>query len=140
GGAKWSGKILAPQPGAAAATAATFVYGAAAAPPPSGLVLVETADGTKALPIERIEGVTFKGAAKTAVDASGSRDLLTLHLAWKGERAAKARVGIACLENGLRWIPSYRIDVDGAGRAHVRLEATIVDDLADLDHAAVHLV
>src|SRR5688572_25323188 len=44
------------------------------------------------------------------------------------------------LQRGLRWIPEYRIDVDGAGRAKVRLQATLIDDLADLDHASVHLV
>lgn len=148
GGARWSGKIAgflgrarAETPAPTALTAGTPYYSTVPVPtPPAHALLVETEDGTKAMAIDRIEGVTFKRACKTGLTLEEPRDLLTLQLAWRGERAPKARVGMVYLQSGLRWIPEYRIDVDGAGRAKVRLQATLVNDLADLDHAAVHLV
>jgi hypothetical protein len=126
GGARWTGKILA--------------FPAGNAGPPAPAMLVDTGEGTRAVALDRIEGVVFKDVARTTTSAEEARDVLTLRLAWAGERAPTARVGFVCLESGLRWIPEYRIDIDGAGAAHVRLQATLVNDLADLDHAAVRLV
>ncbi|MBL8752414.1 MAG: hypothetical protein JNK15_03855 [Planctomycetes bacterium] len=44
------------------------------------------------------------------------------------------------VQQGLRWIPAYRLDIDGAGKAKVQFEATLVNDLIDLDRTAVNLV
>lgn len=141
GGAKWTGKILGFPERSIAEIGATSPPGSPPAPPqPGNVMLVETPEGTKAVAVDRIEGVTIKGSCATGVKSQEMRDRLTMQLAWRGNRSTTANVGIVCLENGLRWIPEYRIDIDGAGRAKVRLEATLVDDLADFDHAAVHLV
>lgn len=140
-GSKWAGKILGFPERSSAEIEATSAPGARAALPQAGAVmLVATEDGTRAVAIDRIEGVAFKGACRTSVRTEEHRDLLTLRLDWKGARAATARVGMVYLQKGLRWIPEYRIDIDGAGKARVKLEATLVNDLADLDRAAVHLV
>jgi hypothetical protein len=140
-GKSWPGKIVAFPERASAEIAATSPPGAGEPLPVRGnVMLAETATGTRAVAVERIQGVTFKGPCRTGVRTEEFRDLLTLQLAWKTERAATAEVGMVYLQRGLRWIPEYRIDVDGAGRAKVRLQATLVDDLADLDRAVVHLV
>ena len=44
------------------------------------------------------------------------------------------------VQKGLRWIPAYQITIDGAGQAKVKLEATLVNDLADLDGVVANLV
>ncbi len=105
------------------------------------VVLLRTAEGTKVLPLDRIEDVTFKGEAKTALATEETRDLLTLRLVWgAGKPAPTAEIGMGYLQKGLRWIPSYRVEIDGEGKASLRLQATLVNDLADLEGVTLHLV
>src|SRR5262249_6684252 len=40
----------------------------------------------------------------------------------------------------IRWIPGYRIELDGKGKAVVKLQATILNELTDLNDATVNLV
>jgi|WetSurMetagenome_2_1015567.scaffolds.fasta_scaffold07055_2 hypothetical protein len=121
----------------------------AASPPGSGLklpekgtvVLLKTADGVKVLPAERILDITLKGEPAKSLDSEELRDGLTLRLDWGGRSPSpEARVGLAYLQRGLRWIPSYRVELDGKGGAAVRLQATLVNDLADLDDVTANLV
>jgi len=48
-------------------------------------------------------------------------------------------VGTAYIQRGLRWIPEYRIELKD-GKAHIRLQATIVNELADLQDVKANLV
>jgi hypothetical protein len=49
-------------------------------------------------------------------------------------------VGLLYLQRGIRWIPNYKVTIDGKGQAVVRLQATLVNELADLDDVTAHLV
>ncbi len=122
---------------------------AATSPPNSGeklpekgsLILLQTAEGLKALPIERIQQVTFKQAHKPAAANEEFRNLLTLKLDWgKAKPAKSTSVGLFYLQRGVRWIPSYKVEVDGDGKAIVKLQATLLNELADLDDVSVNLV
>jgi hypothetical protein len=105
------------------------------------IVLVATAEGTRAVPLERVREVVLKGEARPKVTDEEWRDRLTLSLAFDESAARdRARVGVVYLQKGLRWIPAYKVDIDGDGKAKVELEATLVNDLIDLDDATVHLV
>jgi hypothetical protein len=108
------------------------------APEKGSVVLLRTAAGTKALPFDQVKNVTILGEAAPRFVEEELRDRLTLRVERKGTDAA--RVGVVYVQKGLRWIPAYKIDIDGQGHAHVRLEATLVNDLIDLDDATVHLV
>jgi len=129
----------APAPGATPA-------GPTPAPPapnagqPGTIVLLQMQEGVKALPLERIREVTFRTIARRALPVEESRRLLTLKLAWDGQPGPRARVGMVYLQNGVRWIPSYRVDIDGAGQARIRLQATLVNELADLNDVTASLV
>ncbi|MCK7535570.1 MAG: hypothetical protein MZV63_33580 [Marinilabiliales bacterium] len=68
------------------------------------------------------------------------RDLLTLKLDWAGRKPKEAAMGLVYLQRGLRWIPGYQVELDAAGGATVKLQATLVNDLVDLDDAEVNLV
>jgi hypothetical protein len=106
----------------------------------SQLVLLKTQEGTKILPLDHIQDVTFlKKPAPTVTDQE-FRNLLTLKL--EGARGAgkTAEVGLMYLQKGLRWIPSYKVDLDGHGKAAIQLQGTLINELADLEGAAVHLV
>ena len=108
---------------------------------PGNLILLKTGEGIRAIPVERIQDVTFKQPPKPAVAHEEFRSLLTLKLDWGRAGPAKsARVGLFYLQKGVRWIPSYKVEVDGKGNAKVKLQATLLNELTDLTDASVNLV
>ena len=106
------------------------------------IVLLETDQGTRAVPVAAIQRVTFAdGKPAAAWNDEEMRPSLTLRLDWGKEKPrAEAHVGFAYVQRGLRWIPSYRVVLDGKGQARLRLQATLVNELADLRDTRVHLV
>ncbi len=105
------------------------------------LILLKTAEGLKAVAMDRITDITFKGKYKSAAPGEEFRNLLTLKLDWGRVRPAKsARMGLFYLQKGVRWIPNYKIEIDGQGKAVVKFQATLLNELADLDDVSVNLV
>jgi hypothetical protein len=110
-------------------------------PEAGNLVLLQTDAGIKAINLDRIQELTFKKKPKPATAVEEFRNLLTLKLDWgKRKPADSARVGLFYLQKGVRWIPNYKIDIDGQGKAVVKLQATLLNELADLDDVSVNLV
>jgi hypothetical protein len=110
-------------------------------PERGNLILLQTAEGVKALAIDRIQDVTFKQAHNPAAASEEFRNLLTLKLDWgKAKPAKAANVGLFYLQKGVRWIPSYKVEIDGDGKAAVKLQATLLNELADLEDVSVNLV
>jgi hypothetical protein len=104
-------------------------------------VAIRTEDGARTVPLHAVEGVLLPADAKTEVRSEEEKDAFTLHLDWPGGKPeAETEIGMGYLQKGLRWIPSYRIEIDGAGRAQVRLQATLLNELADLEDVTLHLV
>ncbi|MBI5851678.1 MAG: hypothetical protein HZB39_11735 [Planctomycetes bacterium] len=101
------------------------------------LLLVSTSSGTRAVPMMLVRDLEVRGDLQTTVRVEQLRERLTLEVQGGGEGAS---VGVMYVQRGLRWIPSYRLDIDGAGKASVQLQASLVNDLIDLDRATVHLV
>ena len=111
-------------------------------PPEKGnVILLETHEGVKVVPVDRIQDVTFKDAPQRTRADERYRNLLTLKLDW-GDRAREetARVGLVYLQKGVRWIPSYKITIDGEGKAVVKLQATLLNEMTDLEDVTAHLV
>ena len=110
-------------------------------PKKGNLVLIRTEQGLKAVPFARIQDMTFEGDPQTKVAQEEFRNLLTLKLNWGAAKPpAKADVGMAYLQKGIRWIPHYRIDIDGEGNAVIKLQATLLNELTDLNDVTCHLV
>jgi hypothetical protein len=66
---------------------------------------------------------------------------MTLKLDWgKGKKTPKADVGMVYLQKGIRWIPNYKVEIDGKGKAVIKLQATIINELADVENVKAHLV
>lgn len=110
--------------------------------PESGnIILLRTTDGIKALDVTRIMDVIFKNPVVAASSSEEFRNLLTLKLDWSNRRPpAKAQVGVFYLQKGVRWIPNYKVELDGKGQAVVKLQATILNELTDLVDADMNLV
>jgi len=122
---------------------------AATSPPNTGerlpekgnLILLKTAQGVKALPIDRIQEIIFPHTHKAAATSEEFRNLMRLHLDWgRNKPAESANVGLFYLQKGVRWIPSYKVELDGEGKAMVKLQATLLNELADLEDVSVNLV
>ena len=117
-------------------------------PVASDLVFLATDEGTRVIPLSRIQDVTFLGAnpaPATTLGRAEFRNTLTLRMVRRGAAAepltaGEADVGLMYVQRGLRWIPSYRIELDGKGQARVILQATLVNDLIDLDDVTCNLV
>src|SRR5262249_25237540 len=91
-------------------------------PQKSNLLLLKTADGTRAVPVEGRTDVTFVRKYQTGLADEEHRNLLTMKLDWGGKAPEKkVEVGMAYVQKGIRWIPHYRVEVDGKGKAVVKL-------------------
>jgi hypothetical protein len=121
----------------------------AVAPPNTGdllpqkgeVVMLKTEQGVKAVNIGRIQDVTFKQPPSNACPTVEFRNLLTLQLDWnKRKPAATADVGLMYVQRGIRWIPNYKVTVDGKGMATIQLQATLHTELTDLENVTCHLV
>lgn len=110
--------------------------------PGSETVLLKTPEGVQALPLRRVEVVTFRGDFRRAVPVQEARNQLTLHLEWPAGAAPPrdANVGMVYLQKGVRWIPNYRVSIDGHGNAVVKLQATLLNQLVDLEKVTANLV
>lgn len=105
------------------------------------VVLLKTERGVKVVPLDRIHDVTFTGAYRKTVAQEEFRNLLTLKMDWGGGKPQnQVDVGLVYLQRGIRWIPSYKVALDGKGKAMVRLQATLINELADLEDVTAHLV
>jgi hypothetical protein len=97
--------------------------------------------GVKAVPINRIQEVTFVDEPELQLAGEQFRDMMTLELNWSRRKPQEhAEVGMVYVQRGIRWIPNYRIDIDGRGNATVKLQATIINELADVEDVKAHLV
>lgn len=101
------------------------------------LVLIATAAGTRVVPLSLVRDVEVKGEFAAAVTTDEKRQRLTLSFAGGGDGAT---VGVMYVQQGFRWVPAYRVDIDGNGKASVQLEATLVNDLVDVSGVTVNLV
>jgi hypothetical protein len=60
----------------------------------------------------------------------------------RGDRTVvgPATVGMAYMAKGLQWLPAYQIRITGDGQADLRLQGTLINDVADLQNSRLHFV
>ena len=110
-------------------------------PEKGSVILVRTSDGVKALILESIQDVTFKTPPRGKLSHEEFRNLLTLKLEWGSRKPSPTtQVGLMYLQKGLRWIPGYRVTLDGSGAAAIKLQSTLVNELTDLTDVTANLV
>jgi hypothetical protein len=110
-------------------------------PEKGSIILVQTSDGVKAVIVENIQDVTFKTPHKSKLSHEEFRNLLTLRLEWGNRKPSPtAHVGLVYLQKGFRWIPGYKVTLDGKGNAAIKLQTTLLNELADIDDVTANLV
>lgn len=102
--------------------------------------VIETPEGVLTIPAAEISALRFAGEAPaTELTEPGENERLLLDLTWDGPPAQAADVSLMYIERGLRWIPSYRVTIVDDDTVRIELQATLVNELADLDDATVHM-
>ncbi len=102
---------------------------------------MKTESGVRVVNLDQIQEVTFDRDCKPAGIEEEFRNFLTLNLNWNHATPRKsAKVGLFYVQKGFRGIASYKIDLDGNSNAVVKLQATLVNDLADIDDVSLNLV
>ena len=110
-------------------------------PQRGSIVLLKFEGGVKAVPIESIKEVTFLDEPRLQRADKEFRNIMTLNLDWGKRKSEQAvDVGMVYVQRGIRWIPNYRVDIDGNGNAIVKLQATIINELTDVEDVKAHLV
>ena len=104
------------------------------------VVLLKTIEGVKAVAMSQIQDVTFINNRKSKVVDEAFRNRLKMNFNWKGKPPAETEVGMIYLERGIRWIPAYKIEIKENGKVAVKLEATLINELTDLEDVTAHLV
>ena len=106
--------------------------------PGQKIALLKTTEGIKAINVSQIRNITFLGSPNETTPHQQTRDTLTLKLE-PGQKKT-ANIGMGYIQRGIRWIPSYRVDINDKGKAVIKLQGTIINELADLDDVSAHLV
>jgi hypothetical protein len=109
-------------------------------PVKGNVVLLRKPEGVKVVAVDRIQDVVFTSKHRATFAQEEFRNLLTLRLDWQGQPEKTADVGMVYLQKGVRWIPSYKVEIDGNGKAIVKLQGTIVNELTDLENVTCNLV
>lgn len=102
------------------------------------IVLLKTDAGVRVVPVGHISDITFADQPTTRVGSQEKQRVLKLRV--EGADGGSAEVAMAYLQKGLRWIPQYALELGEGGSLRLRLQATLVNELADLQEATVHLV
>lgn len=107
--------------------------------PTTRMALVETESGVASIPIEQIRDLRFlDGSPKTTYEITRPRERMMLDLKWDGEASGEGDVRLMYVQKGVRWIPSYRVTVIDDEHVRLELQATIVNELADLDDVTMN--
>lgn len=110
-------------------------------PPVISDVAIKTESGVVVLNLSRIAHVQILGEPKWEKTVKVRQRRLALRV--EGNQDGQpTQLGVAALERGIRWIPSYRIELKGekVKEAKLELEASVINDLADVQNADFYFV
>lgn len=105
-------------------------------PVESGQIALRTPNGIRVVNAADVRTIRLPNTAKDQYAPPAQTRFLELNFA----KAGKADAHVAYVQQGLRWIPSYRVELNDDKTATVRLQATIVNDLVDMQDATARLV
>lgn len=104
------------------------------------VLMLEMADGVRTISLFDVREVhSIGGAPEFASTKTVEEYEFTVASTAGGALPAEARVGYMYLQRGIRWIPSYRLVQRGDGRAELSLQATIINEIADLEDVRARL-
>ncbi|MEM7035460.1 MAG: DUF4139 domain-containing protein [Bacteroidota bacterium] len=87
--------------------------------------------------LDEVEQVTFEGKPDMARTITEDRKMMRLDFE---KQKAKQEVELFYMQKGLHWVPNYLVSLKENGKAHVKLRATVMNDIEDFDAAEVNFV
>ena len=108
----------------------------------ASFVMVATDKGVELIQRSNIRGISLadKNPVTTRTHTSKVRQI-AMHVSRGGKPlAGKAKVGMVYIQRGVRWIPSYRVELIDDKTARISLRGTIINDMADFENAHLRLV
>jgi len=110
-------------------------------PEKGDVILLRTAEGIKVVLVENIKDVTFKTPHKARLSNEQFRNALTLKLRLVGRQARKDGGCGSCLfAKGSAVDPELQGHHRWGGNAAVKLQATVLNELTDLNDVSANLV
>lgn len=102
-------------------------------------ILLKTETGVRAFNGANISQFEIAGQPKLTLPKKVARLGIRTEGAPNGQ---PVNLGVAALERGVRWIPSYRVEVKGdpIKEAKLELEAVVINELADLKNSEMFFV
>ena len=105
------------------------------------VIALKTETGVMLFSANSLRNIEFFGQPKMEKPKVSKENRLSVKVegAKDGE---KINLGVAALERGIRWIPSYRVEVKGTPvkEAKLELEAVMINELTDLTNSEVYFV
>jgi hypothetical protein len=106
-----------------------------------GMLVLQEEGGTRVLELSRIRSFLLRGEAALSFPRKKKVRSLSFKFSGEPDRLKRpSKLVVVFVERGLRWIPEYRIDQSAGGKAEVRLQATVVNELRDLEGVKLNLV
>ena len=90
-------------------------------------------------PKDKSNNIEFRNLLKLRLDLSKYK-MRQLKPTEKNVSKKGLEVGLMYLQRGVRWIPEYKITLDGKGNAVVKLQATLLNELTDMQDVTCNLV
>ncbi len=113
------------------------VWKSSTAPVHSPLVMLRSENGgTLVVPTSNLLSLSFEGEFTLPVETE-QRPAVDIELE---APAPGAPVEVTSLSSGIRWQPSYRFELGEEGRGALRAQATIVNNLMDIEKAQLELI
>jgi hypothetical protein len=110
--------------------------------PTGAFFILDTADGDLLIAVADVRRLSVEGMATELSQERVTRrevKLLTVRYPERTEGAAH-QLDLIYFRPGIRWIPSYRIDLTDGGAADLVMQAEVINEAEDFEDAAVDFV
>ena len=108
----------------------------------ASFVMVKTGEGVVLIKRANIRNVVVKdeNPATRVSRRKKEREISVRAVRRDRPFSGRAEVGMVYLQRGIRWIPTYSIDLLDNGKARVTLRGTVINDIADMRDVHLRLV
>ncbi len=100
-------------------------------------VILKTPEGLVSIRRSDVEAISITGGTEV-LEEKTKEGQVTLYM--RGAADGELPVGCQFLQKGIRWIPSYRIELTDEKNAHLDLQAEVINDIHDLESSRLQLV
>ena len=108
----------------------------------ASFIMLQTDQGLELIQRSHVRGITLidEDPATSYSEDKKVREIAIHVNGLENSDNDKVEVGMVYLQKGFRWIPDYRIELLADGKAKITLQATLINEIADLENTNLRLV